>query len=136
VGFSILPVTGASENFRKPTAEIRAYFGEKRATMESTTVGTMINWDHPRNWDEVCRRHAARKRWNSVRGFLADQRRTRLLAFVVELGGLQRGAQSRLAEALGVHRSTISKDLKRVLPLAKICGECGTLRPRLWIEED
>jgi hypothetical protein len=98
-------------------------------------VGT-IDWNHPRNWDEVCRRHAARKRWNSVRRFLANQRRQRLLALVLEIGGLQRGAQSRIAEALGVHRSTISKDFKRILPLAKVCGECGTLQPRLWMEEE
>jgi hypothetical protein len=95
----------------------------------------MINWDHPRNWDEVCRRHAARKRWNSVRRFLADQRRQRLLELVLELGGLEWGAQSQIAEALGVHRSTISKDLKRILPLAEVCAGCRVLTPRYWWEE-
>jgi hypothetical protein len=71
-----------------------------------------------------------------LRRFLADQRRQQLLALVLEVGGLQRGAQSRIAEVLGVHRSVISKDLKRILPLAKICGECGQLQPRLWVEDE
>jgi hypothetical protein len=44
--------------------------------------------------------------------------------------------RARIAEALGVHRSMISKDLKRILPLAKICGECGQMKPRLWVEDD
>jgi hypothetical protein len=67
---------------------------------------------------------------------MADQRRQRLLALVLEVGGLQRGAQSRIAEALGVHRSTISKDLKRILPLAEVCAGFGMLQPRLWLEEE
>jgi hypothetical protein len=98
-------------------------------------VGT-IDWNHPRNWDEVCRRHAARKRWNSLRRFLADQRRQRLLTLVLEIGGLERGAQASIARALGVHRSTISKDLKRILPLAQVCEGCGMLQPRLWLAEE
>jgi hypothetical protein len=97
-------------------------------------VGT-IDWNHPRSWDEACRRHAARKRLNSLRRFLADQRRQQLLTLVLELGGLQRGAQSRIAEALGVHRSVISKDLKKIMPLSRPCERCGMLRPRLWLED-
>jgi hypothetical protein len=76
------------------------------------------------------------KRWNSLRRFLADQRRQRLLALVLEIGGLERGAQSWIARALGVHRSTISKDMRRILPLAEVCKGCGMFRPRLWIEDD
>ena len=95
-----------------------------------------IIWQHSGlSWDEVCRRAAARRRWNSLRTFLASERRRQVLELVLALGGLERGAQSRIAEALGVHRSTISKDLKRILPLAKVCEGCGSLRPRLWIED-
>jgi hypothetical protein len=136
LGFSTLPDTVAAEKLSKPIAKRSAQISKKRATRELTTVGTIINWNHPRNWDEVCRRHAARQRWNSLRRFAADQRRQRLLALVLEIGGLERGAQSRIAEALGVHRSVISKDLKRILPLAKICVECGQLQPRLWVEDE
>jgi hypothetical protein len=77
-----------------------------------------IDWNHPRSWDEVCRRHAARRRWNAVRRVAAEDRRRRVLELVRALGGLERGAQSRIAAALGVHRSTISKDLRRLLRLA------------------
>jgi hypothetical protein len=81
----------------------------------------MINWDPPRNWDEVCRRDVARKCWNSLRQFLAEERRRQLLDLVLELGGLQRGSETWIAEALGVHRSTISKNLRRMLPLTTVC---------------
>jgi hypothetical protein len=92
-------------------------------------VGT-IDWNHPRSWEEVCRRHAARRRWNAVRRVVAADRRRRVLELALALGGLPRGAQSRIAAALGVHRSTIGKDLRRLLPLATPCPTCGALRPR------
>ncbi len=89
-----------------------------------------MNWDNPQTWDDICRRHAARSRWNSWRRLLAEERRQRVLELALELGGLQRGAQSRIAEALGVHRSTISKDIKKLMPLAEVCPGCGRLVPR------
>jgi hypothetical protein len=89
-----------------------------------------IDWNHPRNWEEVCRRAAARRRWNAVRRVVAADRRRQVLELVLALGGLERGAQSRIAAALGVHRSTVCKDLRRLLPLATPCPTCGTLRPR------
>jgi hypothetical protein len=97
-------------------------------------VGT--NWSAPTDWQTVYRRAYGRRRYNAMRRFLADQRRNQLLTLVIKLGGLQRGAQTKIAQALGVHRSTISKGLKRVMPLAKICGECGSLLPRLWVEDE
>jgi hypothetical protein len=105
------------------------------STIRGTHVSTII-WQHSGlSWDEVCRRAAARRRWNSLRTFLANERRRQVLELVVALGGLERGAQSRIAEALGVHRSTISKDLKRILPLAEVCAGCGVLRPRVWLDQ-
>jgi hypothetical protein len=91
-----------------------------------------IDWNHPRSWEEVCRRHAARRRWNAVRRVVAEDRRRQVLELVLALGGLQRGTQSRIAAALGVHRSTICKDLRRLLPLATSCPTCGALPPRDW----
>ena len=52
------------------------------------------------------------------------------------LGGLGRGAQTTIAAVLGVHRSTISKDLKRLMPLTKPCPSCGLLQPRRWLEDE
>jgi hypothetical protein len=96
-----------------------------------------INWQARVSDEEMQRRASGRRRWNSLRRFLADQRRRQVLELMRELGGLERGVQTRIAEALGVDRSTISKDLKRILPLAEPCPTCGTLQPRdWWIEED
>jgi hypothetical protein len=92
----------------------------------------MIDWNHPRSWDEVCRRHAARRRWNAVRRVLRETRRQRVRELVLELGGLQRGVQAAIARMLGVHRSVISKDLKALWPLAEVCPTCGGLTPRAW----
>jgi hypothetical protein len=47
-----------------------------------------------------CRRHAARTRWNSLRRFLAAERRRHLLELILEVGGLERGAQAKLAALL------------------------------------
>lgn len=95
-----------------------------------------INWQARVSDNGAHQRAGGRKRWNSLRTFLADDRRRLLLELLIDAGGLERGAQSRIAEALGVHRSTISKDLKRILPLAKVCEGCGTRRPRLWLEDE
>jgi hypothetical protein len=95
-----------------------------------------IRWERSGlSWDQICRRAGARRRWNSLRTFLANERRRQILELLIEQGGLERGAQSRIAEALGVHRSVISKDLKRLMPLATPCERCGTLQAREWWRE-
>jgi hypothetical protein len=95
-----------------------------------------INWSAPTDWQTVCRRAYGRRRFNAWRTFLANDRRRQVLELLLELGGLERGAQSRVAEALGVHRSTISKDLKHLMPLATPCEGCGTLQTRDWWREE
>jgi hypothetical protein len=45
-------------------------------------------------------------------------------------------APSRIAAALGVHRSTIATDLKQLMPLATPCAGCKVLRPRAWGAEE
>jgi hypothetical protein len=106
------------------------------APSEGTEVSTIRNWSAPTDWPTVCARAGGRRRYNAVRTFLANQRRRQVLELLVELGGLERGAQSRIAEALGVHRSVISKDLKKLLPLATPCPGCGVLRPRAWWRDE
>ena len=64
-------------------------------------------------WDQACRRAGGRRAYNRMRQFRADYR----LMKVVELlhqTGLGRGWQSRVAEALGVSRSTICRDFQRL----------------------
>jgi hypothetical protein len=65
------------------------------------------------SWDEICRRASGRRQYNSVRQFRANYRLTRVTALLRKIG-MGRGCQSRIAEMLGVHRSTVSRDLARV----------------------
>jgi DNA-binding MarR family transcriptional regulator len=74
----------------------------------------MANWSAQTDWETVCRRASARRRWNSLRAFRAAQRRMQVVELLIELGGLQRGVQAEIARRLQVHRSVISKDLKRL----------------------
>jgi hypothetical protein len=99
-------------------------------------VSTIVWQRSGLSWDQLCRRAGARRRWNSLKTFLATERRRHVLELVIELGGLQWGAQSAIARQLHVHRSTISKDIKRLMPLARPCEGCGFLRPRDWWVED
>jgi hypothetical protein len=106
------------------------------STIRGTHVSTIRNWSAPTDWQTVCARAGGRRRYNAVRTFLADLRRRAVLELLEEIGGLPRGAQAEIARQLGVHRSVISKDLKKILPLAKPCERCGVLRPRLWLADD
>jgi hypothetical protein len=65
------------------------------------------------SWDEICRRASGRRQYNSVRQFRADYR----LVKVVELlhqTGFRRGYQTKIAKVLGVSRSTICRDFRRL----------------------
>jgi hypothetical protein len=98
-------------------------------------TGARINWQAPRSQDEAYRRHAARSRWNSLRRLRAEDRRQRLLELILEVGGLAWGAQTQLARRLGVHQSTVSRDLKTLLARDPPCPTCGVRWPRRWLEE-
>jgi DNA-binding MarR family transcriptional regulator len=74
----------------------------------------MANWSAATDWATVCRRASARRGRNSLRAFRAAQRRVQVVELLIELGGLQRGVQSEIARRLGVHKSVISKDVKRL----------------------
>jgi hypothetical protein len=99
-------------------------------------VSTIRNWSAPTPWDVVCRRASARRQLNAVKTFLANERRRQVLELLISLGGLRRGSQVEIAKRLKVHPSVISKDLKRLMPLARPCETCGRLRPRAWWRED
>jgi hypothetical protein len=98
-------------------------------------VGTKLNWSAPTDWQTVCARAAARRKYNSLRRLRAEERRRQVLELALQLGGLGRGVQTTIAAVLGVHRSTVSKDLKRIMPLARPCPSCGLLQPRLWLDD-
>jgi hypothetical protein len=98
-------------------------------------VSTIRHWSAPAAWDVVCRRASARRQLNAVKTFLATERRRHVLELLLELGGLRWGSQAAIARQLKVHPSVISKDLKKLMPLARPCETCGTLRPRTWGRE-
>jgi len=105
--------------------------------LEETGVSTIRNWSAPTSWETVCRRASARRHLNAVKTFLANERRRQVLELLLTLGGVRRGVQAEIAKRLNVHPSVISKDINHhLMPLAKPCKTCGTLRPRVWVKED
>ena len=72
-------------------------------------------WNEDFTTDEAHRRWAARKKYNQVRQLRASLRRLELVRMLNSGGyGLfgDQGQQTALAAALGVHRSTVCRDLK------------------------
>src|SRR5438132_11335174 len=63
---------------------------------------------------EVAARAGGRRRYNSVRQFNSTLRRAQVIELAKE-HGLGRGARAQIARELGVHRSTITRDLDAVL---------------------
>jgi hypothetical protein len=98
-------------------------------------MSTIRQWSRPTSWETVCRRASARRQLNAVKTLLADLRRAQVLELLIELGGLGWGVQAEIARRLQVHPSVISKDIKRLMPLARPCERCGTLQPRAWGRE-
>jgi hypothetical protein len=64
-------------------------------------------------WDQACRGAGGRRAYNRLRQLRADYRLTRV-AELLHQTGLGRGWQTRVAEALGVSRSTICRDFQRL----------------------
>ena len=61
----------------------------------------------------MCRRAGGRRHYNSVRQFLANYRLTKVVELLRQTG-FDRGYQTIIANTLGVHRSTICRDLRRL----------------------
>jgi hypothetical protein len=99
-------------------------------------VSTIVWQRSGLTWEDICRRAGARRRWNALRTFLANERRCQVLELLLELGGLQWGVQAEIARRLQVHPSVISKDINHhLMPLARPCERCGTLQTREWWRE-
>jgi hypothetical protein len=63
--------------------------------------------------DQACRRAGGRRAYNRMRQFKANYRLTKVVELLHQTG-LGRGWQSRVAEELGVSRSTICRDFLRL----------------------
>jgi DNA invertase Pin-like site-specific DNA recombinase len=81
-------------------------------------------WSAPTSTSEVHRRAGGRRKYNSVRRFKADLRRVEVEKLFAEYA-FARGAQARIARELGVNRSTISRDIRRLwAPEGEVCPKC------------
>jgi len=86
------------------------------------------------SWDQVCRRAAGRRHYNSWRRVRAHDRQRRVLNYWRESKG-RRGWQADAAVALGVHRSTITRDVQAFLALIRRdepCPLCGVRSVGWW----
>jgi hypothetical protein len=88
-------------------------------------------WSQPTTWEEVCKRVRGRTRINAWRKHVAALRRRQVLDLLLRYGW-KYGTQSLIAAQLGVHKSTISRDIRHLFPLLTECPTCGQLRPRRW----
>jgi hypothetical protein len=92
-------------------------------------------WAERTDWDTVCRRAGGRRGYNARRRFLALYRRRRLLDLALkhDLSLFDHGAQAELARRLGVHRSTVHRDLRALAEQARASWRCpycgGTVLP-------
>jgi hypothetical protein len=73
-------------------------------------------WRQPTSWAEVTRRAVGRYKYNAVRHFQAQLRRREVLQ-LLHRWGWGPGVQSQIAVHLGVHKSTICRDMQQIMPL-------------------
>lgn len=71
------------------------------------------HWTKKTDFDTVCKRAAGRRRYNAKRRAEAKARYKIVIEAIMPPGGCKRGSQAQLARALGVHRSTICRDIAR-----------------------
>ncbi len=67
----------------------------------------------PTDFDSLSKRAAGRYHYNKIRQFQALLRLTQVIRILYDTG-FHYGYQNHIAEALGVHRSTICRDIARL----------------------
>jgi hypothetical protein len=72
-----------------------------------------MNWSAKTDFDVVCKRAAGRRRYNAKRRAEARERYLQVVEAIMPPSGRKRGSQAQLARALGVHRSTICRDVAK-----------------------
>jgi transposase-like protein len=72
-----------------------------------------MNWGARTDFEIVCKRAAGRRRYNAARRAEARERYLQVVAAIMPPDGHSRGSQAQLARALGVHRSTICRDVAK-----------------------
>ncbi len=79
----------------------------------------MNDWIAPTDPETVARRAAGRRRYNSWRQLVAEERRAPLACLRREYG-FRRGALARAARELGVAKSTITGDVRALLAAGRL----------------
>lgn len=72
-------------------------------------------WSEHRPADEVHRRAGGRRAYNRLRQIRAAERRLRIAHRLIHAGGLHHGLQANIARDLGVHRSTVCRDIAAIM---------------------
>jgi hypothetical protein len=76
-----------------------------------------MGWSEPVSDDLAARRAGGRRRYNARRAILARFRQARVMELLCAAPPLAHGTQARIARELGVHRSTVSRDIRQVYKL-------------------
>ncbi len=81
-------------------------------------------WSEPTSADEAHRLAAGRRHYNAVRQAQGIDRAVKVVQLLKE-HGFARGVQAQIARELGVHRSTITRDVRKILsPGERPCPIC------------
>lgn len=77
-------------------------------------MSSQPSWSAPTSTAEAHGRASGRRKYNALRQFNADLRRIEVGKLLTEYGFI-RGTNARIAKDLGVHASTVTRDLRRIL---------------------
>src|SRR5258708_1534154 len=97
---------------------------QKSATSEPRMSS---NWSAPTDPESVRRRAGGRRRCTARRRLQALLRRVKVFKMLEDVDYLTRGVKADIARALGVHRSTIGRDVKQIFYRNTCCPMCGSI---------
>jgi hypothetical protein len=87
--------------------------------------------------DEASRRAGGRRRYNLWRKTIRDLRRAQVWRLLANYPILHRGKVMAIARELGVHPSTICRDIQAIKRRLRACPQCGQFpRPATADERD
>ncbi len=94
------------------------------------------NWTAATDFETVCLRANGRRHYNALRQFRALMRRSEIvrLAVTKNISLFEHGFQARLARELGVHRSTVNRDLWAMMREARSRDRCPLCGSRVVFE--
>ena len=96
------------------------------------------DWSAPASDDEAAVRAGGRRRYNRERQLFAELRRSQLIGLIIQgrHGFFDHGLRTRLAARLGVHRTTIGRDIEAILEESRptrTCPACGCTTRHIFL---